>query len=200
MSFANEYDLPSTYFVEGEKDANPNVALHSSVVTVANTDTFAITDIKNAQVGQVVTIKCGSTDKGVTIAKSGKFSLISEAWNPEKGDTIVLMKRADGKFIELSRADGSASALQFEDDDTTPSVAGGTVFVTGENTEATALTSLDDATEGTIYTIYGNGSTNATTIANSGNFVLTAAMTLSKGKLIKLVKASDGKFYEVSRS
>ena len=200
MIFANEYDLPSTYFVEGEKDANPNVALHSSVVTVANTDTFAITDIENAQVGQVVTIKCGSTDKGVTIAKSGKFSLISEAWNPEKGDTIVLMKRADGKFIELSRADGSASALQFEDDDTTPSVAGGTVFVTGENTEATALTSLDDATEGTIYTIYGNGSTNATTIANSGNFVLTAAMTLSKGKLIKLVKASDGKFYEVSRS
>ena len=52
---------------------------------------------------------------------------------------------------------------------------------------------------GELYTIYGNGSTNASTIANSGNFVLTAAMTLSEGHFIKLVKAEDNKFYEVAR-
>ena len=75
---------------------------------------------------------------------------------------------------------------------------GGNVFVTNENTQATAITKLDDAVEGETYTIYGAGSTNASTIANSGNFVLTAAMTLSAGKMIRLV-AVGTKFYEVER-
>lgn len=110
------------------------------------------------------------------------------------------MKRSDGKFIEVARNTAATSdALAFTADDTTPSVDGATVFVTDVNTEATAITALDDAVVGVIYTIHGAGSTYASTIANSGNFVLTAAMTLSEGHFIKLVKAENGKFYEVAR-
>ncbi|MDO4165353.1 MAG: hypothetical protein Q4D56_13380 [Bacteroides sp.] len=198
MIFCNEYDLPSTTFIEGEKDANPDVALHTSVVTVANTSLFTITDIENAEVGVAVTIKCGSTNYGVQILQADNFSLISAAWTPAKGDTITLMKRSDGKFIELGRTTAATGVLQFANDDATPSVSGATVFATGENTAATAITNLDDATEGVTYTIHGAGSTYASTIANSGNFVLTAAMTLSAGTYIKLV-AVGTKFYEVER-
>ena len=77
MIFCNEYDRPASSFIDGEKDKNPNVALHTSVQTVANTSLFTITDIENAEVGKIVTIKCGSEDKGVKITKSDKFSLIS---------------------------------------------------------------------------------------------------------------------------
>ena len=200
MIWANEYDRPASNFVDAEKDKNPDATVHSSIQTVANTSKLAITDITNAEVGQVITLKCGSTEFGVEIAVSGKFSLISAKWDPAKGDTITLMKRSDGKFIEIGRATAATDALQFTDDDTTPSVANGTVFVTGANTDATAITKLDDAEVGTTYTIYGAGTTNASTIANAGNFVLTEAMTLSEGHFIKLVAASDNKFYKTRSS
>ena len=138
-------------------------------------------------------------DKGVKIEKSGNFELISEAWQPGKGDVIKLMKRADGKYIEIGRENASSDALQFAPDETEPSLLDGEVFVTGENTKATAITNFTDAEVGVVYTIYGSGSEYASTIAAGGNFVLTEAMTLSGGKFIKLAKAADGKFYEVAR-
>lgn len=200
LIWCNEYDRPDNYFVTAEPDTNPDAKLHTSIVTVANTSKLRITDITNAAEGKIITLKCGSTDKGVQIADSGKFSLLASAWDPAVGDWIKLMKRSDGKFIEVARNTAATSdALAFTADDTTPSVDGATVFVTDVNTEATAITALDDAVVGVIYTIHGAGSTYASTIANSGNFVLTAAMTLSEGHFIKLVKAENGKFYEVAR-
>ena len=200
LIWCNDYDRPDTYFLEVDKDANPSVLLHSSIVTVANSSVYAITDIADAQVGQVVSIKCGvDGESGVKITKADKFSLISADWTPAKGDIIKLMKRADGKFIEIQRSTAAAESYMIPDDETSPSVQGATVFITGENTKATAITNLEDAVAGVVYTIHGNGSTNASTIANSGNFVLTKAMTLSAGKFIQLVKSSDGKFYEVAR-
>lgn len=199
MIFTNEYDRPSYFFIDAEKDANPDAAYHTSIATVANTNIFAITDIDNATAGVSITLKCGSVDKGVTIAQSDKFSLISAAWNPKKGDTIKLMKREDGKFIELSRETGASDALAFAADAIAPSLLGGDTFVTDVNTKATAITNFADVVDGKIYTIFGNGSEFASTIANAGNFVLTAAMTLSTGKFIKLVHTADGKFYEIAR-
>lgn len=200
LIWCNDYDRPETYFIEANKDANPSALLHSSIVTVANSSVYAITDIANAKVGQVVAIKCGADgENGVQIVKTGKFELITENWSPKKGDVIKLMKRADGKFIEVARASAAADSYQIPNDTTTPSVQGATVFITGENTKATAITNLTDAVTGVVYTIHGNGADNASTIANSGNFVLTEDITLSAGKFIKLVKAEDGKFYEVAR-
>ena len=98
------------------------------------------------------------------------------------------MKRADGKFIEIGRENASSDALQFAPDETTPSLLDGEVFVTGENTKATAIINFTDAETGVVYTIYGSGSEYASTIAAGGNFVLTEAMTLSEGKFINWQK------------
>lgn len=198
MIFCNEYDRPATDFIDGEKDKNPNVSVHTSVQTVANTTLYEITDIEGAEVGRAVAIRCGSTDRGVTIKKAGKFELISAVWTPSKGDVIRLMKRADGKFIELGRSTAVEGLLKFPANSTAPSLEGGEEFVTDANTQATAITNFTGAADGVVYTIHGNGSEHASTMANSGNFVLTAAMTLKAGSFIRLVK-SGAKFYEVSR-
>ena len=201
LIWCNDYDRPDDFFVEGQPDANPSAVLHNSIVTGYNKQVKEIDDIEGAKVGEVVNIKCGPDgDNGVTIKNAGKFDLISEEWTPKTGDVISLMKRADGKFIEIGRRTAAASAYMFPNDATAPSVADATVFVTGENTKATAITDLADAVTGTVYTIHGNGSDNASTIANGGNFSLTKAMTLKTGAIIQLVKVDDGKFYEVSRA
>lgn len=200
LIWCNDYDRPDTYFIEADRDANPSALLHSSIVTVANSKVFEITDIANTQVGRLVSLKCGADgDNGVTIKKAEKFSLLSAAWTPKKGDVITLMKRADGKFIEVSRSTAAAESYQFDADETTPSLKGATVFVTNENTKATAITDLIDAIPGTLYTIHGAGSTNASTIANGGKFILTKEISLKAGAFIKLVMGEDNKFYEVAR-
>lgn len=182
-------------------DTTPSVALHTSIESVANSAATAITNIDDAAVGQLVRIKCGSATNAITIAASGNFSLLTAAWNPEVGDILELKKRSDGKFIEIARITASSNAIAIAADDASPDVAAGDTFITNANTAATAITTFDNAITGRVYTIFGNGSTNASTIANAGNFVLTAAMTLSAGTWIKLEKSAvNGKFYEISRS
>ncbi|MDE5786644.1 MAG: hypothetical protein K2H98_08945, partial [Duncaniella sp.] len=191
-----DYDRPDNFFIDGPSGKNPDVTVHTSVQMPG--DEFEITDIENAPVGKVVSVKCTANDS-VSIKKTGKFSLLPSAWNPSKGDVIKVMKRADGKFIEISRIDAGSDSFQFDNDATELNVSGATVFVTGANTKATAITAIVGAVVGTVYTIYGAGNANASTIANSDNFVLTAAMTLKSGTFIKLVAADGGKFYEVAR-
>lgn len=200
LIWCNDYDRPDDFFIDGRPNENPSAVLHSSILTAANKGVFTITDIADAKVGEVVNIQCGADgENGVVIEQKDKFELITEAWKPSKGDIISLMKRADGKFIEIGRRTGAASAYMFPDDATAPSVADATVFVTGENTKATVITDLVDAVTGTVYTIHGNGSANASKISNGGKFSLLSDMTLSTGASIRLVKADTGVFYEVSR-
>lgn len=202
MIFCNDVDEPSTYFLPmTANDTTPSVLNHTSLVSVANTGATAITGIDDCAVGQTVILKCGSATNAITIAASGTFSLITAAWTPAVGDIITLKKRSDGKFIELNRSTATSDAIAFDADDTSPSVADGTEFITNANSQATAITTLDDAETGVVYTINGAGTTYASTIANSGNFVLTAAMTLSAGTWITLQKSAvNGKFYEIERS
>jgi len=200
MIWCNEYDYSPEYYIPTQKDdATPSVLLHTSIETVANTALLEITGIKDAEVNKEIRIKCGSEDFGVKITKAGVFSLLSADWVPSKGEVLILSMRADGKFIELGRESSGAGALTFAADDTTPSVAGATEFITGINTQPTAITDLTDAEARVFYTIYGNGTANASTISNGGNFVLTADMTLSTGTYIKLVKADSGQIYELER-
>lgn len=198
--FASENDFAADTFVSMNKDdKTPSALFHKSLVSVANTSLLAITDIKDLEVGESVTLKSGSDEYGIQIAKSGKFANISAAWNPTKGDTITLMKVAGDKFVEVERTSVAPVAIAFTADATTPSLAGGTIFITDENSKATAITNFTDAVLGQVYTIHGAGSTNASTIANTGNFKLTAGITLSAGVWIKLVATSAG-FSEVERS
>lgn len=202
MIFCNDVDLGAqTYIPMDKDDTTPSALLHTSLVSVANSQATAITNIDDVAVGQTVRLKCGNVTNAVTIAKAGNFSLISAAWQPSLGDVIVLKKRADDKFIELERINEASQAIAIAADDTTPDVAAGDTFVTNANTQATAITTLDNAEYDVVYTIHGAGAANASTIANAGSFVLTAAMTLSAGKFIKLQKSKvDDKFYEIERS
>jgi hypothetical protein len=173
---------------------------HTSLVSVANSQATAITTIDDCAVGQEVRIQCGPGANSITIAKAGVFSLLSAAWNPVVGNILILKKRSDGKFIELKRISFSTDALVIAADDATPTVKDGVKFITSINTVATAITALDDAIVGVVYTLMGGSDVNATTIANAGNFSLTAAMTLGSGKFITLQKSEqDGKLYEITR-
>ena len=141
--FASDKDLASTTFMPIPQDiTTPSALFHSSLVSVANTELKTITDILDVEVGGIVTLKNGSDAFGIKILKSGKFSEISEAWTPALNDTITLMKRQDGKFIELARATAGVDALLFAVDDASPSVADGTEFMVNVNTAPTAITNF----------------------------------------------------------
>ncbi len=197
LVWCNDYDRPDTFYVESEPGSNPSALLHSSIKLMGDTDAYEVTDIEDAATGQVISLQCGGT--GVSIKAEGRFSLLTAAWNPSAGDTLRVMRRADGKFIELGRDTVASGAYRFEADAATPSVAGAETFMTGDNTGATTITDLKDAVAGTVYTIHGSGSAKASVIENSGKFVLTKKMTLAEGTFIRLVLADDGKFYEVTR-
>lgn len=201
LIFCNDVDEPADFYIPMDaNDTTPSVANHTSLVSVANSGATAITNIDDATVGQEIRLKCGNSTNAITIAASGNFSLLTAAWNPSVGDVLTLKKRSDGKFIELKRENVTSTAIAFAANATAPDVTGGDKFITVANSGATALTTLTNAVTGKVYTIYGGSSTNATTIANSGNFVLTAAMTLNAGTWITLQKSAvDSKFYEIAR-
>lgn len=73
--------------------------------TIANTAATALTDITGAQKGVAYIIECAATTNASTIAKSGKFSEITEAYTPTAvGDYImVILNSAGTKFLELER-------------------------------------------------------------------------------------------------
>lgn len=80
-------------------------------------------------------------------------------------------------------------------------VSKGLVVVTGLNTSATALSTFTNMLPGNIVTIVGNPSTtsNATTIADSGSFKLSAAFTASANKALRLLVVASGNYVEVGR-
>jgi hypothetical protein len=201
LIFCNDVDEPASYYLAMEKDtATPSVANHTSMLTVANASAVAITDIADCAVGTEVRLKWGSTVNKPTIDKSGNFSLIPAAITaPALGDVIYLRKRSDGKFMQVKYETFYSAATAFADGAATPSVANNTMFITSSNTGATAITNFTSAVVDTVFTVYGGSNTNSSTIANSGNFVLTAAMTLSLAAYITLFLAADGKFYEITR-
>lgn len=84
-------------------------------------------------------------------------------------------------------------------DDTTPSVFGLRHLTLVDNTGATAITQLDDAHEGQVVTLLCFGTVNTPTIADSGNFELSAAWVPNSGDTITLV-LYNGTWYEISRS
>lgn len=202
MIWCNDVDEPSTYFISVDADdTTPSVSVHTSLKTGINTAATAITDIDDLAVGQTCILKCGSDNAyNSTIAKAGNFAAMSAAWTPDIDDTITLYKRAANDIIDLARTTASTDALVIAADDTTPDVSGGTSFITSANTVATAITDLVNPTVGATYTIYGGSDTNSSTIADAGNFDLTAAMTLGLGDWIKLYCRADNDYVEIERN
>lgn len=73
--------------------------------TGKNTKATALTDITNLKEGTVIRVEIGDATFPTSIAKSGKFDQISEAWSPKTaGEYIKLYYRNDtGKFYEIAR-------------------------------------------------------------------------------------------------
>ncbi|WP_297095571.1 hypothetical protein [uncultured Draconibacterium sp.] len=136
----------------------------------------------------------------------------------EKRDTIVFMDGAagiapiksgyeyaskdeqtyDNQIIFLSDEFDDFTYILSDANDTTPSVKTHNCLKLGDNTQATAITNIDDATEGQVIYLLGTGSSNVSTIANAGNFVLEDAWTAEKNAKLVLVKVGD-KFIEIDR-
>jgi len=201
MIWCNDVDEPATYFIDVvADDATPSVSVHTSIKTGVNTGATAITDIDDMAVGQTVIVKCGGDDvNNSSIAKAGNFAAMSAAWTPDAGDTITLYKRGAGDIIDMGRTTASTDAIALAADDTSPSVAAGTSFITIANTGATAITTLDDAVAGETYTIYGGSDADSSTIADAGEFDLTAGMTLDLGSYIVLYARATDDFLELAR-
>jgi len=85
-------------------------------------------------------------------------------------------------------------------DDTTPDVSSGNIFTTSANTVGTAITDLDLPQVGQIVYIIGGSDTNASTIADSGNFNLSAAFTANLDDVLVLFVQGDNDYVELSRS
>jgi len=95
----------------------------------------------------------------------------------------------------LLLAEGTAAA-----DDTTPSVANINVLKIGANTGGTAITQLDGAIAGQVVTIIITSGTNSSTIADSGNFKLSAAFNPNVDDTLTLYTSDGTTWYELSRS
>lgn len=92
-------------------------------ITDATTTTDTITDIVNAKKGVAYCIEAGVADHLPTIAKSGKFANISDAFTASKvGDYIMVIIGGDGNFRELERCVGGKRTINKE---LQPNVPGG---------------------------------------------------------------------------
>lgn len=92
-------------------------------VTGATTTADTITDIVNAKNGVAYCIEAGVAEHLPTIAKSGKFAKISDAFTATKvGDYIMVIIGGDGNFRELERCVGGKRTINKE---LQPNVPGG---------------------------------------------------------------------------
>ncbi len=204
LFFSNDVEaLTTTYVPVAADDATPSLAIHNSLVIGANnTQATDITNFDDATVGSRVYIT-GNKDTLISTVKNNANIILADGDFPlNNGSLLVLQALAGGKFIEISRKVAGAAApvveIALAADATTADAADGTSFVTVANTVATAITNIENAVVGEQYTIKGGSATNATTIANAGNFFLSAAITLNVGVYIT-VEFNGSKFIEVAR-
>ena len=82
-----------------------------------------------------------------------------------------------------------------------PDADNGFWFLTDANTQATAITDIDNAKAGVAYIIECGSATNASTIAKSGKFanIKSAWEPSAVGDYIMVILNSEGKFLELER-
>ncbi len=103
-------------------DANNNFWF----VTAANSGATGFTDFTNAKAGIAYILECGNTTNATNVAKSGKFSEITEAWTPTAvGDYLmVVYDTSASKFFELERCVGGTRTINVEKQPNTPGNGG----------------------------------------------------------------------------
>ncbi|MEX0274311.1 MAG: hypothetical protein AB3N16_08035 [Flavobacteriaceae bacterium] len=203
--FSNDVEVVTDVYVPvASNDATPTVADHSALIIGANnTAATNITQLDDVVAGEFYYLY-GNSDTNISTVVNGANIVLDGAANfaLNKGNLLVLIGLADGKVIEYSRTLAGETPepikVQLAADATVADAAEGTWFVTQDNTAATAITTIDNALEGEVYTIEGVSDANSTTIANGGNFLLTADFTASDGAYLK-VRYNGSKFVETKR-
>ena len=142
----------------------------------------------------------GSGAIGATsAATNGQILIGSTSNNPSLGTISA------GIGVTVTNAPGSITVSSIKTsntiaaDDTTPSVSAGSVFTTSANIGATAITDLDDPTVGQIVYLIGGSDTNSSTIADSGNFNLSASFTASLDDVLIIYVQADNDYIEIGR-
>lgn len=201
LFFSNDVEIVSDVFVPVPANiATPDLKHHQSlIIGEHNTAATDITDFLNETAGQKVYLR-GNNDTNPSTLKNGAALILGADIILTTTTEVVLMARSDGKFILLYQIDLSANddTVVLAADATIPDAADGTEFVTVANTGATAITNIANAVQDETYKITGGSDTNSTTIANAGNFTLSATMTLGDGAWIELYY-NGVKFIEIQR-
>lgn len=203
--FSNNVPLLTDVYVPVEaNDATPSVSEHYALkIGGNNTSATDITNFDDAVDGQYVYLYCDDASNAPKIKHGTNILLATGAdFTMAKGDKLVLVY-SNSKFIEYSRTVALEVSLETKvtlaADATTADAADGVWFITQDNTGATAITDISNAVIDEEYTIEGGSNTNSTTIASSGNFLLSASFTASLGAKLT-VKYNGSKFVETSRS
>lgn len=202
LFFSNDVKvLEDVYAPVPANVATPTLQYHHSlIIGEHNTAPTDITDFTNETAGEKVFLT-GNNDTNKSTVKNGGNIVLSGGDCPLTTTILlVLIAGSDGKFREYERIDLAAASTEvtLAADATTADAVDGTDFITSVNTVATAITTIANAVKGETYKITGGSSTNASTIANAGNFTLSAAMTLNVGTWIELIY-NGSKFIETSR-
>lgn len=205
LVFSNDVEvLTNTYVPVSANNATPSLKDHHSIVVGANnTEATNITNFTDAKVGERVYI-LGNADANKSTVKNNANIILEGGADfvANNGSLLVLQALDGGKFIEIDRkvigAEEEEAAVVIAPDATTADAANGSNFVTSANTQATALTDIENAVEGERYTITGGSDAFATTIANGGKFFLTGDITLENGVFLT-VEFTGGKFREIDR-
>ena len=166
----------------------------------------------NVSVGGTLTVTGTSTLTGVTtvaaaLAANGGFSVDSPAFTVANtsGNTVI------GGTLSVTGVSAFTGDVTFggnvrgkvctaTTNDATPSVAGCQILEVVSNSAPLAITDIDNPVVGTVYVLVGTSSTNSPTIADSGNFALSATWTGSVDETLTLYVQADNDYIEVTRS
>jgi len=184
-------------------DATPSVAVHNVLMTAENTGTTTITSFDDAIVGQTIYVIGGSSvNPSRILASNTKF--IGVDYNIIFNENVIagFEVMEGGKFTLIELYDqNNHSAIQFDADDATPSVADGYLFITSnQNTSGNEeITDFEDAQVGKTFKVIGGGGTNPSKINKAGKFAnISANWTGTDGEEIILKKRTFGDFVEVN--
>lgn len=184
--------LQDIYVPVAANESTPSLKEHHSLIIGANnTASTDITNFTDATKGQKVYLFGNPDGNASTVKNNAQIKLIDGDCVLSENVLLVLMAKQDGTFQELYRetvgvADEQVDPEILAPDATTFDASVGSLFETSENTQATAIASITNGTSDETIRIQGGSSTNATTIADGGSFVLDSTMTLNAGTYIEL--------------
>ena len=204
LFFSNNVEIKLDNYVEIDPNVTtPSAEYHNELQIGVNTGNTAITNIIDVPSGTFVYLYGNSGANPSTIAANAANFDMSAAMTLSENSVIKFYKRPDdGKLVEVWRNENllEPNYVILDAGATTADATAGDRFITSANAGATALTNIVNAENGDKFRIEGGSSTNATTIAKTGNFSrISASITLSDGNWIDVIY-QDGKFIELGRS